>query len=641
MKLWEPSPEQIQKESITVFISQIEKSENITFRDFHEFRAWTVENIPIFWEKVSEFCCVHFSKKADSVVQDIKAMPGARWFPGAELNYAENLLRYKDEKKAVVYWNEQGAKETLTYKDLYQRVSAVAEQLRGKGIGKGDTVAAYMPNIPATLISFLATASLGATWSSCSPDFSPAAVHDRFSQISPKLLISVDGYIYKGKEISILENVKNLTSSLSTVQAVLISPNLGKQAELSDLNNTELLTDKKSPQEINFAALPAEHPLFVLYSSGTTGKPKCIVHSAVGILLEHTKEHALECGIKREDIVFYNTTCGWMMWNWLVGVLFQGATLVLFDGFALQEKGNILFDLIQNEKVSVFGTSAAFLQKIEELNIIPKDLYDLSALRSILSTGSRLKPESFDYVYKAFGNKHLSPIWGGTDLCGCLGIASMILPVHRGEIQTRGMGIDLDIVDENSQSIKNAAGEVIVRKPFPSMPLRFVNDTGNAKYKAAYFEDIPGVWKHGDLGILTENGGVVVLGRSDDTLNPGGVRIGAAEVTSAAEKVEAVIESMAVAQTWENDERIILFVILANNAELTDEIKTKILNNMPSPRHRPKKIYAVTDFPTTLSGKRSNKTVRDILNGKELSNLHALANPHVIEIYKALARSLT
>jgi acetoacetyl-CoA synthetase len=630
MILWTPSKEEIKSAEVSAFISNIEKKEGLKFKDYHAFQRWTAENPAVFWHEFSEFSGIKFTRKPDSILENAGSMPGARWFKGAELNYTENLLRFNNEKKALVFWNENGFQKSYSYSELRIEVLKLRKLFIDEGVKKGDAVAAFMPNIPETIISFLAAASIGALWTSASPDFSATAVCERFSQINPKVLIVSDGYFYKGKKISTKTNFEEIKEKIKSIQKVLITPYAEGKGSFPGL--------VAETKEITFESFPSEHPLFVLFSSGTTGKPKGLVHGNIGILLEHAKEHLLEAGIKREDVVFYNTTCGWMMWNWLTGVLFQGATLVLYDGFPLQkssdEKKHVLFEMLEKEKVTIFGTSASFIQRMEEIGIHPKRDYKLPRLRSILSTGSRLKPASFDYIYNAFGKIHLSPIWGGTDLCGCLGISSPILPVRRGEIQTAGLGLDLDVFDENCKSLINIPGEIIVRRPFPSMPLYFLNDPDGQKYKASYFEHFPGVWRHGDLGIITENHGIIILGRSDDTLNPGGVRIGASEVTQAAESVEEVSEAMAVPKESGADEIIVLFVIMKANKKLTEKIKKKILNAMPSPRHKPKEIYEVPDFPTTISGKRSAKTARDILRGIEPSNLQALANPGIIEIFK-------
>ncbi len=644
MILWTPDQNTISKANVSAFIKVVEAKQGITFDDFHSFREWTVNNSEKFWSEIADFMKIKFSKKAKEIISGDSLMPRAEWFKEAELNFAENVLRNTGAKAAIISWNEQGRDQSYSFDELHKKVFELQKFFISKGIKKGDVIAGYMPNIPETIFAFLAAASLGAVWTSCSSDFSASAVSDRFLQAEPKILITVDGYFYKGKLISILENITEISQKLKSLNSVLILPKTNKKPEIGNISNAVLYSDilTENIGKLHFEKMPAESPLFILYSSGTTGKPKCIVHSTVGILLEHLKEHALEVDIKAEDVVFYNTTCGWMMWNWLVSVLYQGASIVLYEGFALQNKGQLVFDMLEKEGVTIFGTSAAYLQKIKEIDLKPNKTHDLSKLKSILSTGSRLKPELFDYVYDSIGKMHLCPIWGGTDLCGCLGLSSVVLPVRRGEIQTRGLGIDVDVVDENCHSVRNIAGEVIVRKPFPSMPLYFLKDPLNEKYEAAYFNnfrDAQGrkVWRHGDLAILNDSNGVDVLGRSDDTLNPGGVRIGAAEVTSAVDTLPQISESIAVSQVWKNDERIILFVILKSGNELTEELKSSILQLMPTPRHRPKKIIAVSDFPVTLSGKRTIKTLRDIINGKEVSNLSALANPSIVEYFKSLS----
>ena len=639
MILWKPTAEIIKNAQITRFIKSIEEKYKLTFKDFHDFRNWSVEFPAEFWKQTAVFCDINFSKEAEKILENPDQMPGAVWFSGAQLNFAQNLLRFKDDKTALIFWNEHGFQKSLTYKDLHAAVADMQRHLINAGLEKGDRVAACMPNLPESVIAMLAVTALGAVWSSCSPEFSVKAICDRFEQISPKIFLTTDGYFYKGRQISTAASIVEIKERIKSIEKVFVFTYADCAKDIPAIADLQIISDlgkEGAGQEISFEQLPSNHPLYILYSSGTTGKPKCIVHSSIGILLEHAKELVLEIDLKREDKFFYNTTCGWMMWNWLVSGLFQGATLVLFEGFPLAKEGEILFELTDKERISIFGTSAAFLQKAEALGLEPAKKYDLSCVRSVLSTGSRLKPESFDYAQKVFGKIHLSPIWGGTDLCGCLATASLVLPTRRDEIQTPGLAIDLDVVDESCKSIRGKPGEVIVRKPFPSMPLYFLNDESGEKYKKAYFEHFSGVWRHGDLAIFSKHQGISVLGRSDDTLNPAGVRIGAAEVTTAAESLSEITESMAVALKHSDDEQIILFVLLKEGSALDENLIQKIQATMPSPRHRPKRIIAVPDFPTTLSGKRSVKTVRDVINKQELSNLEALANPDSINFFKSL-----
>lgn len=659
MALWKPDKKLIEQARVTKFIRRIEDLEKRKFRDFYEFRSWTVENPGVFWREVAYFTGMIFSKSPQTILTERKHMMDASWFEGASLNFAENLLRFDDEQIALVSWGEKGRRCAISYSELRRSVGSLQQRLIALGLQKGDYVCACMPNISETIIAMLAVTGLGAVWSSCSPDFSQRAMADRFGQLSPKIIFTIDGYLYKGKAYSILSGIRSLLDDVPSIRTVLIFPCLSEEPDTSDIPSGSVIRmadispgssidgqgqSTQSPRsEISpvFDELPAQHPLYVLFSSGTTGLPKGIVHSTVGILLEHAKEHALEVNINRDDVVFYNTTCGWMMWNWLASSLFQGCTIVLYDGFPLANDGQILFEMADKERITVFGTSAGFIQKLQELGVEPGKSAEIRSIRSILSTGSRLKPESFEYIYKEFGRIHLSPIWGGTDLCGCLGLSSPVLPVHKGEIQTAGLGIALDVVNEKCESLRDEPGEVIVRKPFPSMPLHFLNDPDRSKYFDAYFRRFAGVWSHGDEAVInSKTYGITVLGRSDDILNPGGVRIGPAEITNVAEQMPGVLEAIAVAQKWGNDERIVLFLKLDAGKEADVELQALINSALPSPRHRPAKIVKVDDFPTTLSGKRSSKTIRDIINGKQPGNLDALANPLIIKTYLEIYQNL-
>lgn len=626
LKLWEPAAQTVKESAVTSLKTAIEKQISRKFSDFHEFRGWSAENPEIFWAELVSAAGIKFSRSPDKIISEGHDMQRARFFTGAELNYAENVMRHSGSRPALIFRNELGDRREISFDQLRAGVAALQTIFEAEGVQKGDVIAACLPNIPEAIIAMLAAASLGAVWSSVSPEFSAAAAIDRFAQISPKILLVADGYSYKGKKISSFETARILGSELKTLSSLMVIPYLEEAPFIDGLPKAQLLRIPLSGVgRPAFRQVAARHPLCILFSSGTTGKPKCIVHNTAGILTQHVKEHLLEVGVTSADRVFYNTTCGWMMWNWLLSILYHGAAIVIYEGFALAEDGAILFRITEEERITVFGTSAAYLQRAEELKLKPKEHFDLSSLRSVLSTGSRLKPGSFDYVYREIGNVHLSPIWGGTDLCGCLGLSSPVLPVYRGEIQTPALGVAVDVVNDFGQSVIGEEGEVVVSKPFPSMPENL----------APYFDKFPGMWRHGDRAIITENGGVVVLGRSDDTLNPGGVRIGAAEITSVAEQFPEVREAMAVSLKAEDSERIVLFLLLKEGSVLSDDLVKGIRESMPSPRHRPAEIIAAPDFPVTLSGKRSIKAVRDAINGAAVTNLEALANPGSLQFFKS------
>jgi acetoacetyl-CoA synthetase len=569
-------------------------------------------------------------------------MPGARWFEGARLNFAENLLRCRDDRPAVIFWNESGARRQLSFAELFAEVSRVAGALRGAGVGARDRVAAWMPNIPETLIAMLATASIGAVWSSCSPDFGAKGVLDRFGQIQPKVLFTVDGYCYGGKRVELTERVCEVVRELPAAAKIVVLGYLETEPALPAANAAEYreFITAGRPPDITFEQLPFDHPLYILYSSGTTGLPKCIVHGAGGTLLQHLKELALHTDLKRGDRIFYYTTCGWMMWNWLVSSLATGAAVVLYDGSPVHPKRDILFDLAGQERLTVFGTSAKYLAMIEKEGLAPGDSHDLSSLRTILSTGSPLAPRSFDYVYEVIKpDVCLSSISGGTDIVSCFALGNPIAPVYRGEIQTRGLGMKVEIFNEAGKPVRGEKGDLVCTKPFPSMPVGFWNDPTGEKYRAAYFEDFPGVWRHGDWAELTAHDGLVIYGRSDATLNPGGIRIGTAEICRQVEQFEEVVESLVVGQEWRGDVRIVLFVRLRDGVVLSGELKDRIrkcIRANASPHHVPRKIIRVADIPRTISGKITELAVREVIHGRPVKNRDALANPESLELFKDL-----
>jgi acetoacetyl-CoA synthetase len=633
--------------------------------DFPALYRWSVDRPDAFWPEVWEFCGV-VAEPWDEVVVGLDRMAppdpalGPRWFTGARLNFAENLLRFSDDREALVFWNELGRRRALTYRELNEEVAAVAEALRAHGIQRGDRVAGFLPNLPETVIAMLATASLGAIWSSCSPDFGANGVLDRFGQIEPRILFCADGYRFAGKEIDSLARVREVCERIPAIERVVVVPYLSEKPDLSGIRGAVLWGEggravgrsggrseaeasaspsTARPPDRSTARLPFDHPLYIMYSSGTTGLPKCMVHGAGGTLLQHLKELVLHTDLTRDDRIFYFTTCGWMMWNWLVSSLAVGATVVLFDG-APMAPPNVLWDLAERERVTVFGTSAKYLALAEKEGLRPARTHDLHALRAILSTGSPLAPSGFDYVYRDIkADLHLASISGGTDIISCFALGNPIAPVWRGELQTRGLGMAVEVYDERGKPVRDRDGELVCTRPFPSMPVAFWNDPDGAKYRTAYFEHFPGVWRHGDWARLTEHDGLVITGRSDATLNPGGVRIGTAEIYRQVEQLPEVVESLVVGQEWEGDVRIVLFVRLRQGAELDQTLEDRIrrrIREHASPHHVPRRIVAVADIPRTISGKITELAVREVIHGRPVTNTEALANPSALDLFRGL-----
>jgi acetoacetyl-CoA synthetase len=568
---------------------------------------------------------------------------GPRWFPGARLNFAENLLRFSDDHPALVFWNERGRQRELSYAELGREVARTAAALRDDGVGIGDRVAGFLPNLPETVIAMLATTSLGAIWSSCSPDFGANGVLDRFGQIRPRVLFCADGYRYAGKEVDSLARVREVRERIPEIERVVVVPYVANRPDVSGVAGGVLWGDwlERVPRSVipSFRRLPFDHPVYILYSSGTTGLPKCMVHGAGGTLLQHLKELVLHTDLRREDRIFYFTTCGWMMWNWLVSSLAVGATVILYDGAPLFPP-RVLWDMAEQEQVTVFGTSAKYLAMAQKEGLEPGRTHNLGALRAILSTGSPLAGHSYDYVYQTIKpDLHLASISGGTDIVSCFALGNPIAPVWRGELQTRGLGMSVDVFDQEGHSIRGSEGELVCTRPFPSMPVEFWNDPGGAKYRAAYFEHYPGVWRHGDWARITEQDGLVILGRSDATLNPGGVRIGTAEIYRQVEQLPEVVESLVVGQEWEGDVRIVLFVRLRDGVSLDQTLAGRIkqrIRDYASPHHVPRKILQVNDIPKTISGKITELAVRDVIHGRPVTNRDALANPQALELFRGL-----
>ncbi len=609
--------------------------------DYADMHAWSIDQPAEFWRSVWAFGGV-IGEAGDTVLEHGDRMPGARWFPEARLNYAENLLRRRDGDDAVVFWGEDKVKERLSHAELYREVAHFAAALRDMGVEPGDRVAAYMPNMPQTLIAMLATASLGALFTSASPDFGVQGVLDRFGQTEPKVLVSVDGYYYAGKHVDCTGKIAQIVAGLPSLERVVMVPYVDAVPVLDGIAHARLWADFIAPfaheTEIRFARLPFDHPLYVMYSSGTTGVPKCIVHCAGGALLQHIKEHRLHTDVRAGDRVFYFTTCGWMMWNWLVSGLAADATLLLYDGSPFVDDGDILFDYADAERMTHFGTSAKFIDHLAKLGRRPIDTHKLTHVRSMLSTGSPLVPESFDYVYSAIKRDLcLSSISGGTDILSCFVLGNPTLPVWRGEIQCKGLGMAVEIFDDDGKPVVGEKGELVCVKPFPAMPIGFWNDPDGEKYRSAYFERFENVWCHGDFCEQTAHGGLVIHGRSDATLNPGGVRIGTAEIYRQVEKLDEVLESLVIGQDWENDVRVVLFVKLREGIALDDTLIARIKQTIranTTPRHVPAKVVEVQDIPRTRSGKIVELAVRNVVHGRPVKNLEALANPGALDQFR-------
>jgi acetoacetyl-CoA synthetase len=627
--MWTPSPERAAQTGMGRFMREAGKS------DYAALHRWSVEQAPEFWNRVWDFCGVVGEKGGETLV-DGDRMPGARWFPQARLNFAQNLLRRRDGAEALVFWGEDRIKRRLSYKHLHDLVSRIAQALADVGVGKGDRVAGYLPNVPEATAAMLATASLGAVWSGCSPDFGVQGVLDRFGQIEPKVLFCADGYIYGGKEFDSQEKAAAVVDKLPSVEELVVVDYIGETAT-AGTSLYEFL-EPFDPAEIQYQPVAFNDPLYILYSSGTTGVPKCIVHGAGGTLLQHLKEHRLHSDVRVGDRLFYFTTLGWMMWNWLVSGLASEATLLLYDGSPFVNRGRLLFDYADAERMTHLGTSAKFIDSLAKTGLKPIETHALTKLRAVLSTGSPLLPEGFDYIYQNVKRDVcLSSISGGTDIVSCFVLGNPAAPVWRGEIQAKGLGLAVEVFDEQGKPVKEEKGELVCTKPFPSMPIGFWNDPDGAKYRAAYFEKYPNVWRHGDWCEVTAHGGIIIYGRSDAVLNPGGVRIGTAEIYRQVEQVDEVIESLVIGQDWEGDVRVVLFVKLREGVQLGDELVTAIKRRVrenTTPRHVPAKIVQVHDIPRTKSGKIVELAVRDVVHGRAVKNIEALANPEALEHFK-------
>ena len=639
--LWEPSAERIAQADLTAFIAHVDRRWQAGAHDHASLYQWSIEAPERFWESVWDFCGVIGDKGAAPYLVDGRRMPGARWFPAARLNYAENLLRRRDGDTAIVFWGEDKVKRRLSHAQLHALVSRLAQAMRALGVVPGDRVAGFLPNMPETVAAMLAASSIGAIWSSCSPDFGVQGVLDRFGQIEPKILFCVDGYHYAGKTHDTLERVREIAARLPTLERLVVIPYLSSTPVLDALPRAltlDAFLAGHAAGEIAFERLPFDHPLFILYSSGTTGVPKCIVHGAGGTLLQHLKEHRLHTDLKRGDRLFYFTTCGWMMWNWLVSGLASEATLLLYDGSPFHPGPGVLFDLAQAERMSVFGTSAKYIDGIAKVGLEPRRTHRLDSLRTMTSTGSPLSPESFEYVYRAIKDDLLlSSISGGTDIVSCFVLGSPLLPVWKGEIQARGFGLRVEVFDDAGNSVVGEKGELVCTAPFPSMPVRFWSDPDGRKYHDAYFARFPGIWCHGDYMEITPRGTSIIYGRSDAVLNPGGVRIGTAEIYRQVEQLPEVVESLVIGQDWEGDVRVVLFVRLREGLRLDEDLVKRIKQQIranTTPRHVPARICQVADIPRTKSGKIVELAVRNVVHGLPVKNQEALANPEALALFR-------
>lgn len=640
--LWNPSEDRKRRANLTRFTDFVNREHGLRLGSYFDLHQWSIEKIPDFWATVWQFMPIVASKQYDAVVEGLDKLPGAKWFPGARLNFAENLLRHRDERMAFIFRGETRESARMTYHELYQQVGQLAKSLREVGIAPGDRVVAYMPNLMETAIAMLAATAVGAIWSSCATDLGPQAVLDRFGQVAPKVLFTVDGYHYKGKVFSTLANAAEITGGIPSLEKVVVVPYASENPDIGNIAGSVLwpdFLDAKTPEKIEFEQLPFDHPALIMFSSGTTGKPKCIVQSGGGVLINHLKELVLHCDLKREDTIFYITTCSWMMWNWMLASLATGAAIVLYDGNPTYPDTGAMWRLAQEEKVSIFGASAAYINYLKSQGFRPARNNDLTPLREICQTGSALSAEGFKYVYEGIKKDlHFNSLSGGTELNGCFAIGNPTLPVYAGELQGPGLGMKMKCYDEKGKPVVDQTGELVCEAPAPSMPLYFWNDASGAKYREAYFNVYPNVWRHGDyIKVHRDTGGITFFGRSDAVLKPSGVRIGTSEIYNQVEMLPEVADSLAIGQEWKGDQRIILFVRLAEGYALTEELMNKIrrvLRENASPRHVPARIIQVTEIPYTHNLKKVEIAVTNIIHGRPVLNRDSLLNPKSLDYYE-------
>jgi len=640
--LWQPSDARIKNTNMYRFMTLVNEKFGKNFKDYPALWDWSVNNLEDFWALTWDFIRIKASKKYDRVLDHPDKMPGAKFFVGSKLNFAENLLQFRNDRTALIFRGEDAVRRTLTYSRLYDEVAQTAASLRKLGIQKGDRVVGFVPNMPESIIAMLAATSIGAVWSSCSPDFGIKGVLDRFGQTKPRVLFTADGYFFKGKPMDSIERIAGIVKELPSLEKIVVIPYVSPKPDISSLPQAVLFKDFKNPdaKDIVFEPMAFDDPLYIMYSSGTTGLPKCMVQSVGGVLLHQKKELVLHTDLKEEDVIFYFTTCGWMMWNWLTCSLSVGATLVLYDGNPFHPGPDALWKMAQDERITIFGTSAGYIEALKNAGVKPGKQFDLTPLKSVLSTGSPLSDENFEFIYNEIKQDiQLASISGGSDLNGCFALGNPMGPVYTGELQCRGLGMKVFAYDDTGTPVIGKQGELVCTAPFPSMPIYFWGDTDGSKYRSAYFDEYPNIWTHGDFIMVTERGGVIMYGRSDATLNPGGVRIGTAEIYRRLDAMPELEDSVVVGQPWNNDVRVILFVKLAPGYELDEALRKKIMADIrlnASPRHVPAKIIQCPDVPYTLNMKKVELAVKKMIEGKEVKNKDALKNPEALDFFGSI-----